>query len=241
MSQTTSPGDSAATTIDLCSLLAQAGQAINDLMPGIGKLALSGEQIARINAVGSALARRAYNPSAATPRAARQRQFADWCETAFGRDEATSLPQRGVRLAEEAIEAAQAAGTSREMLHRLVDHVYDHAPGALHQELGGVGVTLLALAAAAKLDADTEEARELARVLAKPLAHFTARNKRKNAAGFNATMSPPAMPANTRSRRAARPRRAASSFCSACSRDRKAPLFDGCMHPHCPHGLEPCL
>mgnify|MGYP001807464006 CR=1 FL=1 len=117
----------------------------------------------------------------------RQKAIADWCAAAFGAGHAASLPQRGVRHAEEAIEAAQAAGTPREMLHQLVDYIYDRPAGELAQEIGGSALTLLALAAAAKLSVDTEEAREIARVLAKPLAHFTARNEAKNAAGFDVT------------------------------------------------------
>lgn len=117
----------------------------------------------------------------------RQRAIARWCADAFGKEHAENLAQRGVRHAEEAIELAQAAGTPREMLHQLVDYIYDRPPGELAQEIGGSALTLLALAAAAKLSVDTEEAREIARVLAKPLAHFTARNEAKNAAGFNVT------------------------------------------------------
>lgn len=115
----------------------------------------------------------------------RQTLVSKWCSDAFGSDHAASIPQRGIRLAEEAIEAAQAAGCDRDMVHRLVDHIFDQPAGELHQELGGIGVTTLALAAAAGLSADAEEAREVARVLAKPLAHFKARNEAKNAAGFN--------------------------------------------------------
>lgn len=111
--------------------------------------------------------------------------LAAWCAAAFGAAHANSLPQRGIRHAEEAIELAQAAGAPREMLHRLVDFIYDRPPGDLAQEIGGSGLTLLALAAAAGLNADKEEACEVARVLAKPLEHFTKRNDAKNAAGFN--------------------------------------------------------
>ncbi len=59
-----------------------------------------------------------------------------------------------------------------------------HAYGDLRQELGGVGVTTLALAAAAGVDADCCELSEVHRVLSKPLEHFTARNAAKNEAGF---------------------------------------------------------
>ncbi len=115
----------------------------------------------------------------------RQAAVAAWCAAAFGQDHAASLPQRGIRLLEEAIEACQAAGGEREMAHKLVDYVFDRPPGSLHQELGGVGITTLALAAAAGDSADGAEADELMRILAKPIEHFTIRNEAKNAAGFN--------------------------------------------------------
>lgn len=125
----------------------------------------------------------------ATRRLDRQSSVHKWCREAFGDDHAKSIEQRGIRLAEEAIEAAQAAGCNREMVHRLVDHVFDRPVGDLAQEIGGVGVTLLALAQAATIDADAEEIREFARVLSKPLSHFAARNAAKNAAGFNVMKS----------------------------------------------------
>lgn len=109
-----------------------------------------------------------------------------WGVTAFGYQEANSVAQRGIRLAEEAIEAAQACGCSAEMVHRMVDYVYSRPSGELAQELGGVGITLLALAEAARLSADDEEARELLRVLSKPISHFIERNISKNNAGFKA-------------------------------------------------------
>lgn len=124
-------------------------------------------------------------------RSARQTQVARWCAAAFGASHARSLPQRGVRLAEEAIEAAQAAGVDRDMLHRLVDHVYSRPPGELGQEIGGVGITLLALADAAGLDAEAQEGREWLRIESLPLEHFAKRNAAKDAAGFNASQPPP--------------------------------------------------
>jgi hypothetical protein len=121
----------------------------------------------------------------------RQVQVADWCARAFGADHASSLPQRGIRMLEEAAEAAQAAGVRREMAHKLIDYVWDRPAGELAQELGGVGVTVLALAQAAKLSADTCEQDEIARVLAKPIEHFAKRNRVKNDAGFNVAEAPP--------------------------------------------------
>jgi len=118
-------------------------------------------------------------------REGRQKACHRWCMAAFGQGQASSIPQRGIRLAEEAIEAAQAAGCARDMLHKLVDHIFDRPAGELGQELGGVAVTTLALAEAAGLSAEDSEISELARVMAKPLEHFKERNEAKNAAGFN--------------------------------------------------------
>jgi len=129
---------------------------------------------------------------AAEARDERQCKVSEWCAAAFGADHANSVPQRAVRLLEEAIEAYQAAGADPVMAHKLIDFVFSRPAGSLAQEIGDVGLTLLAIAAAAGASADTEEAREFASVLAKPLAHFTARNKSKNDAGFDVTSSPSA-------------------------------------------------
>jgi len=114
----------------------------------------------------------------------RQAQVSGWCALAFGQDNTSSIPQRALRLLEEAVETYQAAGCDEEMAHKLVAFVFARPKGEVSQELGAVGLCLLALASAAGVSADEEEAREFDRVLAKPLAHFTARNQAKNAAGF---------------------------------------------------------
>jgi|SRR5277367_1761673 len=114
----------------------------------------------------------------------RQAQICAWATAAFSAEEATSLPQRGIRLLEEAVEAFQACGGIEEAAHRLVGFVFSRPPGEIGQELGGVGVTVLALAAAAGLSADVEERREVERILSKPIEEFTKRNEAKNAAGF---------------------------------------------------------
>jgi NTP pyrophosphatase (non-canonical NTP hydrolase) len=120
-------------------------------------------------------------------RTIRQRIVATWCAKAFGLGHASSVQQRAVRMLEEAIEAYQAVGCDVAMGHALLDHVFSKEPGELAQELGGVGVTVLALANAAQLDADFEERREVARVLSKPVEWFTERNRQKNDAGFDVT------------------------------------------------------
>ncbi|MTJ93861.1 MAG: hypothetical protein F8N36_13535 [Desulfovibrio sp.] len=120
-------------------------------------------------------------------RGRRQVRMAEWCKAAFGSEHADSVEQRAVRFLEESIEAYQASGASAEMAHRLVDHIFSRPSGALAQELGGVGITLLLLAAAAGLSADDQEVLEMERVLSKSLQHFRDRNEAKNAAGFDVT------------------------------------------------------
>lgn len=97
-------------------------------------------------------------------------------------------------MLEEAIEAYQALCGDPAQAHRLIDYIYAKEPGKLFQELGGLGVTVLALAAAAGISADEAERTEIARVLAKPLEHFWERNKAKNDAGFDALAYPTAAP-----------------------------------------------
>jgi hypothetical protein len=126
----------------------------------------------------------------AATRNERQKRVAEWCAAAFGAEHQSSVPQRGLRFLEEAIEAYQALGGDLPQAHKLLDYVFAKEPGELSQELGGVGITVLALAAAAGISADAVEAAELARVLSKPLAWFRARNKVKNDAGFDATAYP---------------------------------------------------
>lgn len=134
------------------------------------------------------------SPCSPAARDQRQQRVFDWCVAAFGVGQSTSIEQRGLRLLEEAIEAYQAAGCDPAQAHKLVDYVFARPPGNLSQELGGVGMTVLALANAVGISADDAEARELERVLSKPLAHFAARNKAKNDAGFIAPASASSAP-----------------------------------------------
>lgn len=112
----------------------------------------------------------------------RQEEVARWAASAFGQAATTSLSQRGERLLEEAVETFQACGGDEALAHDLVAFVFARPPGMINQELGGVAVTVLLLAAAAGVSADEEECREIRRVLSKPLEEFTARNAAKNAA-----------------------------------------------------------
>lgn len=114
----------------------------------------------------------------------RQAVVVAWARRCFGKAQAEGLPQRGIRMLEEAVEAAQAAGVTETMALQMVRYVYSRPKGELAQEIGGVGIALLCLAEAAGVDADGEEQRELTRVLAIPEDTFRQRNKAKNDAGF---------------------------------------------------------
>ena len=120
-------------------------------------------------------------------RSERQQQVYDWAFRCFGMAHATDPRQRGLRMLEEAIELYQATDGDQAKAHQLVDFIFTRPKGEIGQELGGLGVTLLALAAAVGKDADAEEATEVARILSKSPEHFAARNAAKNAAGFDVT------------------------------------------------------
>ncbi len=123
------------------------------------------------------------HPLSVEPRIDRQRAIFDWATAAFGADQVHPA-QRALRLLEEAVELFQACNGDRAQAHKLIDFVFDRPLGAWQTELGQVGVTLLALAASLGASADDAEAAEVARVLAKPIEHYTKRNEAKNEAGF---------------------------------------------------------
>lgn len=102
----------------------------------------------------------------------------NWCIVTFGAD-CHTVPHRGLRMIEEAFEACQAAGVTREQCLKVMDYVYARPVGDLRQELGGLGITLLALAHAAGISADHAEREEFLRVLSKPLEHFQHRDRLK--------------------------------------------------------------
>jgi hypothetical protein len=69
-----------------------------------------------------------------------------WVLDCFKRADARLPEQRAFRFIEEALELVQAIGTSKEDVHRLVNYTYSRPPGEFRQEMGGVMVTLAALA-----------------------------------------------------------------------------------------------
>lgn len=118
------------------------------------------------------------------PRDARQLKIFEWGKQAFGEINMISPQMRAIRLLEEAIEVYQAAGCDPNQAKLLVDYVFGRPSGTVTQELGGVGVCVLAMAECLGASADYLEEDECERLFSKPMEHFTKRNQAKIDAGF---------------------------------------------------------
>lgn len=93
-----------------------------------------------------------------------QKRVFQWVTHAFGKVKAESHKERCRRFFEEATELVQALGMTKEECVHLVDYVYGREVGEVGQELGGVSVTLHALAEAAGEDLAVRGEEELARI-----------------------------------------------------------------------------
>lgn len=124
----------------------------------------------------------------------RQAEVVETVKSHFG-EASLNIQERAMRFLEEAIELAQAAGISYSDARRLVHYVFGRPKGEPGQELGGVGVTLLALAYSLDHEADECEVAELRRVQALPADYFRDRHARKVEQGIaQAAVSPGAEP-----------------------------------------------
>lgn len=122
----------------------------------------------------------------------RQTLVLDWLNRTFRFTANWRDPkERALRVVEEAIELAQTVDVPIEMIERLVQRVYDREVGETFKELGGVGITLLAFAAATNLDADLAEAAELRRIVNIDPEHFRTKQHEKNLAGVGIEWEPP--------------------------------------------------
>lgn len=93
-----------------------------------------------------------------------QSRIAAWVRTTFDEATATNIPERALRLAEEALELTQACGVEAVVLHRLVDYVFSRPTGEPAQEIAGTMVTLYSAAHALGVDADAAFEAELERI-----------------------------------------------------------------------------
>lgn len=110
----------------------------------------------------------------------------DWAVRSFGTHNVDHMPMRALRLAEEAVELAQAHGLDKEKMHHLVDVVYSRPIGDPYKELGGVLMCAYVMSAAQKLDPTDVFADELNRCLCKTPEFFFARNRDKIELGLDA-------------------------------------------------------
>lgn len=119
----------------------------------------------------------------------RQEAVREWIVRAFGPNTVV-ISERVSRVIEEAVELAQSEGFNETMIMNIVKHVFAKEPGKPRQEVGGLGVTILAYCASKGLSADTEEKREFERVLRMPLQYFRKRQEVKHAAGIAIEANP---------------------------------------------------
>ncbi len=126
----------------------------------------------------------------------RQAEILQWANATFGKATASNTSERIRRFAEESIELVQAAGLEKQSIHDLIDHIYAKPVGNLAQEIGQVGVSLLALAERLGIQADEEECKEFQRISSLPTEHWRARQNAKAEKGLGLPSSslPPDSP-----------------------------------------------
>ncbi|MGE0231744.1 MAG: hypothetical protein AB7O39_03365 [Flavobacteriaceae bacterium] len=90
-----------------------------------------------------------------------------WMQACFGPEISADKTERNHRFLEEALELVQANGCTESEAAQLVAYVYGRQSGELHQEIGGVMVTLAALCLAIGEDMDAAGETELARIWTK--------------------------------------------------------------------------
>lgn len=117
----------------------------------------------------------------------RQKAVMKWAVSTFG--PVAEMPvERAMRLVEEAIEICQCYAVDKSAIVRIVDRVYSRPCGELHQEIGGVAITLDALAENAGWSVTTEAEREFDRITSLPREHF---RKKQTAKAIDGTAGMP--------------------------------------------------
>jgi hypothetical protein len=96
-----------------------------------------------------------------------QRRVQHWLMACFSMEVCRDGAERNHRFLEEALELVQSLGCTASEAHQLVDYVYGRPDGDVNQEMGGVMVTLAALASCHDIDMAAAGETELARVWTK--------------------------------------------------------------------------
>lgn len=108
-----------------------------------------------------------------------QRRVSYWVIKCFGMAMLEDKQERGLRLAEEAIELAQAVDVPRERLLKLVNVVYDKPKGDPVQELGGCLTTLCAMSSSLGENLYSAGDEEVTRIESLSTDYFQKRNAQK--------------------------------------------------------------
>ena len=107
--------------------------------------------------------------------------------TRFGDKVMDNKEERAARVLEEAIELFQVDARDpkegRAKAHKLIDVVFDKKVGDRKQEIGGLGVTLLALCAAHEHRLDELVKTEIARIMSMSPDHFLQKQTAKSDLG----------------------------------------------------------
>jgi hypothetical protein len=99
-----------------------------------------------------------------SPHSIFQSRVDNWLHECFGEATSNNVEERCDRFIEEALELVQANGSSKERVLALVDYVFGREEGDVNQEIGGVIITLNALASATNKSVANAAECELARV-----------------------------------------------------------------------------
>ena len=92
-----------------------------------------------------------------------QHQVANWMYACFGTEITADKKERNHRFLEEALELVQSRGCTKEEAQMLVEYVFARPVGQEEQELGGVMLTLAALANTSELELLQSGQKELIR------------------------------------------------------------------------------
>lgn len=106
-----------------------------------------------------------------------------WVRSRLGTAVLMDRRERAARLVEEAIELAQAEGVSEVSIRNIAKRVYSREVGEVKQEVGGVGVCLLAYCYATDLDFVALTKREVDRIEKVPMEKTQEKHDAKVKAG----------------------------------------------------------
>ncbi|WP_367154696.1 hypothetical protein [Methylomonas sp. HYX-M1] len=114
----------------------------------------------------------------------RQTKILQWTIATFGQATADNTGERIRRFLEEALELAQAVGLDQDAAQNMVEYVYSRPTGHVNQEIGQVGVSLLALSEHLHINAEHEEFAEFQRITSLPADHWQSRQNAKAGKGI---------------------------------------------------------